>query len=80
MKKIILYSFLLSLTSLLSGCSRLFISQKKGIVYRPEQKLELNVFAPRKKTAELKKVMVFIHGGNWKTGNKSMYSFFGKRM
>ena len=80
MKNQILYSVLLSSAFVFSGCNRLFISQKKNIVYSQEQQLELNVFSPRKKNKELKKVLVFIHGGNWKTGNKSMYNFLGKGM
>jgi acetyl esterase/lipase len=31
------------------------------------------------KNAQLKDVLIFIHGGNWNSGNKSLYGFFGKR-
>ena len=67
----------------LSGCAFKLIKRKKEIVYAPaisavpEQKL--NVFYPRK-TKELKPVFIFIHGGNWNSGKKSLYSFFGSRM
>ena len=40
---------------------------------------ELNVFAPRKH-AVLKDVFVFIYGGTWNSGKKSLYSFLGNRM
>jgi len=40
---------------------------------------ELNVFAPRKHAAA-KDVFVFIYGGNWNSGKKSLYNFLGNRM
>jgi dipeptidyl aminopeptidase/acylaminoacyl peptidase len=43
------------------------------------EKQQLNVFAPRNKK-EPKKVFVFIHGGNWNSGNKSLYNFLGRNM
>jgi dipeptidyl aminopeptidase/acylaminoacyl peptidase len=39
----------------------------------------LNIFTPGKKK-ELKNVLIFIHGGNWNSGNKSLYSYLGSRM
>ena len=39
----------------------------------------LNVFAPRK-TTEPPPVLLFIHGGSWRSGRKELYSFFGKRL
>jgi len=42
-------------------------------------KQELNIFSPRKPKA-LKEVFIFIHGGNWNSGNKSTYNFLGSRM
>lgn len=38
----------------------------------------LNVFSPRKPTD--KNVLIFIHGGSWRSGNKKLYNFFGTRM
>lgn len=38
----------------------------------------LNVFVPKKKADSENKVMIFVHGGNWHTGNKGMYSFIGR--
>lgn len=40
---------------------------------------ELNVFAASKKN-KLKPVFIFVHGGNWNSGNKKLYSYFGNRM
>jgi len=64
---------------LLSGCSFRSVSKSKNIVYNPEHQLQLNVFSP-KKISNPKEVFVFIHGGNWQRGKKSIYNFLGKRM
>lgn len=69
----------------LSGCAFKLIKRTKEVVYAPavsgtnipEQKL--NVFAPLNKKS-LKPVFIFIHGGNWNSGNKSLYNFFGNRL
>jgi acetyl esterase/lipase len=63
-----------------SSCSQLFVLQKKNIIYSQDKQLTLNVYSPKRKTIDPKNVLVFIHGGNWTTGNKSMYRFFGKGM
>lgn len=39
---------------------------------------KLNVFTPRKSTKEKMPVLIFVHGGNWNTGNKDTYGFFGR--
>lgn len=39
----------------------------------------LDVYAPRRR-ATPKKVLVFIHGGNWNSGSKDLYRFLGSRM
>jgi acetyl esterase/lipase len=38
----------------------------------------LNIFSPRKPVD--KNVLIFIHGGSWRSGDKKLYSFFGNRM
>lgn len=65
---------------LFSSCSRFYVNQKKDIEYNAEQKLKLDVYTPKKKTKELRNVLVFIHGGNWMNGSKSLYDFFGRGM
>lgn len=74
-----IFLFCLS-TILLSSCAGLYLHQKKNIIYSKDQLLTLNVYSPKRKTIETKNVLVFIHGGNWTTGKKSMYRFFGKGM
>ncbi len=68
-----------------SGCAFKRVARSKNITYlsadSPHNKVaqKLNVFAPQKRTS-LKEVFIFIHGGNWNSGKKSMYSFLGNRM
>ncbi len=42
----------------------------------------LDVYAPKKKSSAPGgyPVVVFIHGGNWDSGNKNLYSFIGRRL
>lgn len=62
---------------LLSACSVKPVSKHKNITYSPEKNLQLNLYAPRKIKSP-KKVLIFVHGGNWVHGKKSIYRFFGK--
>ncbi|SRX54854.1 alpha/beta hydrolase [Aequorivita sp. CIP111184] len=39
---------------------------------------KLNVFTPRKASEEKKPVLIFVHGGNWNSGGKDTYGFFGR--
>ncbi|GAB3921292.1 alpha/beta hydrolase [Larkinella terrae] len=40
----------------------------------------LDVYAPNQKTAQLRPVVIFIHGGNWDSGSKNLYAFIGRRL
>ncbi|GAB3506859.1 hypothetical protein GCM10027341_40610 [Spirosoma knui] len=40
----------------------------------------LDVYAPKARTAGALPVVLFIHGGNWDSGNKNIYSFIGRRL
>ena len=40
----------------------------------------LDVYAPKKKSAAPRPVVVFIHGGNWDSGRKNIYWFIGRRL
>ena len=66
-----------------SGCAFKAVHRNKHIVYNSNDTdreiQELNVFAPTKKNKS-KPVFIFVHGGNWNSGNKRLYSFFGSRM
>jgi acetyl esterase/lipase len=69
----------------LSGCAFKSINRYKDVTYQPAdlsrniQEEKLNVFAPRRGKTD-KNVFVFIHGGGWHSGKKSLYNFFGNRM
>jgi acetyl esterase/lipase len=69
----------------LIGCTFQKISENKNIVYQKADEksqtdnLQLNIFSPDD-PHELKNVFVFLHGGGWSKGKKSIYSFLGKRM
>lgn len=39
---------------------------------------KLNVFTPRKTSEEKLPVLIFMHGGNWNSGSKDQYGFFGR--
>ena len=82
-----IFSYLLALSvviALFSGCAFKSIHRSKNITYlQPDagQNIaaeKLNIFAP-KKTAVLKEVLIFVYGGNWNSGRKGLYSFFGSR-
>jgi acetyl esterase/lipase len=49
----------------------------KDQVYDQENNLKLDVFFPRNDKGP-KKILVFVHGGSWVNGKKSLYPFFGK--
>jgi dipeptidyl aminopeptidase/acylaminoacyl peptidase len=69
---------------LFSSCAFKSVTRSKNITYLKADSAKntaaekLNVFAPRKHK-QLKDVLIFIHGGNWNSGKKSLYNFFGNR-
>jgi acetyl esterase/lipase len=76
----------LSVTILLvSGCAFKRVVRSRNITYLNADPAEhktgqqLSIFAPRKHTVP-RDVFVFVHGGNWNSGNKSTYNFLGNRL
>jgi acetyl esterase/lipase len=65
--------------TLLTNCMFKPISKTRGIIYDKEKNLKLDIYAP-KKVKQAREVLVFIHGGNWRAGKRSLYRFFGKGM
>lgn len=69
---------------LLNSCAFKSVSRHKNIVYRPADTIrhipqqQLNVFAPRRH-AEPKKVLIYLHGGSWRSGRRGLYNFLGNR-
>lgn len=80
---LILFSIVLLVT--FTGCAFKRVTRSKNITYLSADSTnntapqKLNVFAPHKRDS-LKEVLIFIYGGSWKSGKKSLYSFFGNRM
>jgi len=66
----------LILFSLCSSCAFVPIKRSKDISYTSGQ--TLNVFAPRN-SKNKKPVLVHFYGGNWTSGKKELYNFFGSR-
>jgi acetyl esterase/lipase len=68
---------------LINGCAFKSIIRDKNITYLNASGNKvpqtLNIFSP-KKNQDLKPVFIFIHGGNWNSGKKSIYNFLGTRM
>lgn len=66
-----------------AGCAFKAVHRNKHIIYSSADTgrvaQELNVFAPSKNN-RLKPIYIFVHGGNWNSGNKKLYSYFGSRM
>lgn len=83
--KLFNFSFAVLLVLQISSCSLNRVSRSKDVTYLKDQEVAdvpsqaLNIFAPRK-SKELNEVFIFIHGGNWNSGRKELYSFFGNRM
>ena len=78
--RIIVYLILISTSS----CAFKRIHREKNIIYMKTDSTRsipsqmLTVFSPKKPVD--KNVLIFIHGGSWRSGNKNLYSFFGSRM
>ncbi len=66
--------FLLLIIFLVSSCR---VSKIKDIVYSTQGNLLLDVYTP-KKIKKPKKILVYVYGGNWRSGRKGLYKFLGK--
>jgi acetyl esterase/lipase len=70
------------LSCILNSCG---ISKYKNVTYLPAdaaaktEDLKLDIFTP-KQTGHKKDVFIFLYGGGWSNGRKSLYKFLGKRM
>jgi len=79
--RLLIYCFLLFLCG---SCSLRGITVSENITYMDDGYLgempekRLNIFSP-KKIKEALPVLVFIHGGSWRSGSKEKYSFIAKR-
>ena len=75
--------FYIPLLLLATSCAFKTVRRIKEITYleardtREAQKL--NIFASRKRSQK-HPVLIFVHGGNWTSGHKGLYSYFGSRL
>ncbi|MEO6611918.1 MAG: pectinesterase family protein [Chitinophagaceae bacterium] len=58
------------------------VKTEKNIVYATagKHKLLIDVFAPIKKSAELRTAIIIIYGGGWRSGNKSLHHPMAERL
>lgn len=66
------------LVSFLVSCSS---TKFKDVTYLSKNdtlERKLNIFIPKKTSKELMPVLIFVHGGNWNSGNKNWYGFIGR--
>lgn len=81
MRHLLIFSLSLSI---LASCSFKGINRHYDLPYLKEgnafglPEKQLDIYAPKKANAE--EVLIFIHGGNWNSGNKDIYKFLGARM
>jgi acetyl esterase/lipase len=84
MKRSIVVSIVVAvlLNFLFTGCTFKAVKRTKNIRYNNTAEndgQQLNVFAPKHK-GDLRDVLIFVHGGSWNSGKKSLYNFFGSRL
>ena len=58
------------------------ISEEKNIVYcsAGNRKLLLDAFYPKQKTAEKRIAIIIVHGGGWRTGNRTLHYPLAQRL
>lgn len=75
MKKIL--GFGLALVTLMN-CQSI---KHKDVIYGQtvgNEDLKANIFVPNNSEGKKLPVLIFVHGGNWNSGNKNQYGFFGR--
>ena len=73
------YTFSLVLFAILvSSCSSTKFKDVTYLSKAAAEEIKLNVFVPRKTLKEPMPVLLFVHGGNWNSGNKNLYGFIGR--
>ena len=73
--RVLLSIFIVLLCFGIISCS---VTKKKDVAYLKtnETAPKLNVFSSKK--GKKMPVLIFVHGGNWNTGSKDQYGFFGR--
>ena len=77
----LLFAMLISII-VLSGCAVKKVKDVTYVISQPDHNSipspKLNIFNPRKAKDKKLPVLIFVHGGNWNTGNKNTYGFYGR--
>ena len=73
-------NFLISALTLLFFTSCASIKHEDVIYGKSDsgEDIKLNVFVPKNSDSKKLQVLIFVHGGNWNSGNKNTYGFFGR--
>jgi acetyl esterase/lipase len=66
------------ITQVLASCIHKGVRRTAEITYAPAVSQKLDVYSKKDKSATLQPVLIFVHGGNWRSGDKSLYKFLGK--
>ena len=79
MRYIVIIGLLLLFFSFTSCVSKKYknVSYTKDTNF-DKDKPTLNIFTPRNKKFKNNPVLIFVHGGNWNSGDKKLYGFFGR--
>ncbi|WP_432411328.1 alpha/beta hydrolase [Rasiella sp. SM2506] len=81
MRPLLLLTFI---ASLFASCA---VKKHGNLSYlsQPELQIEtngsiptLNIFTPRKPSETKRPVLIYVYGGNWNSGSKELYGFFGR--
>lgn len=83
-KNLIIITALLTLFSLLTACKEKKITLGDTIIFDKEENMRygdspeqiLDLYIPHKKETSMRDVFIIIHGGGWRSGNKSQLTFF----
>ena len=78
--RIAIPSLLLLMSCFLIGCS---VQKIENVSYlqttsKSSSQPSLNIFSSKKSKYQKNPVLVFVHGGNWNSGKKELYNFYGK--
>lgn len=75
MRLLLLFVFMISF---LGSCSSKKFKDVSYLKEKNKYERKLNIFVPRKKSENPMPVLIFVHGGNWNSGNKNLYGFIGR--
>jgi arylformamidase len=72
------YAFSIFIILSLASCSTKKFKNITCDISVQNTPLQLNVFVPRNVQTNKMPVLIYVHGGNWNSGNKNIYGFFGR--